>query len=1533
MRIQAACDDRERIRLILAVLVPMLLLAGAAQAAFVTEGQTTKTDPLYWYRSIWASFAFVSTKDAVMSQGEYVTGLCLQQGTNLTFTVHCGFDEPNVYGINSISFDLSTSSGHTIFTDNSGGTTVSWSTGPMNTATLNGSTLSMNVAFKTKDGNYGLGYKYTLNVPTYTLQTKGLDDLEACTTHTGDHNDWILDSFDESFNIHVVQASPGGCNKTEPAPDVEVRVLNDNAPWNSSDWITTDAKGDVVVPLGKGDGPSINKEIETLAQKLYLVVDPVKPGTRFKCDGYLPRHYSLPQFARFSGCLEVLVKDIDKHPLSAMVSVWGGRLGSGCFGSELLTDKDGRLKTYIAADETTPDLETKQFEVTTVPRVNLEKIHTQLIDWAPNLVTALPCYISPRYTLHPDAYTYAPSSPGGKGPYCSGGEFQLLDGKSGNPLRTEKIKVAFYQDIDLRRDDRQFFQVPVTQEETAYRTRVIFNCPDSGSGDTESDDCVDGKLVATGPTDLEYLIQATREEKKQVHVVEWVGCGVGAWAPDPATMISLLLPVPSSVLTPLEDTFKEMFPGDVDFVDGGLVVPWFWPWQNGPQAVRALCSQLQDRQRTRGVDLVVGLVPPGWLQSWFRTGDAGGVQSPGINGAVLIDPTAVNRHGALHEFIHTLGQEDDEMGNYLGLINNLPPSTNGYREKTHEEIINLNGKGTKTPRVMYPTATDPWLSVMEHGALMDYAYKLPADSFTSPKEAAAPKAAPAPCMRLHGYFNLNGKQAVLDPVFTTVCDPYNPYVSTAPASDMFYVELLGAGQAQLGVYYIPVAPPKLHFSAGTAAATRPADLSLEARYSACFDFSVAAEAQLTAVRLGYAVVGYSPAAWKTFNVSANSPVLQWVNEPAGTLDGPTAIEWTTSDPDGADIVLAHEFHVSFDGGATWRQMANSIPSQLVGDQRVYSYNMNPAGWPVGSQYRFKVLASDGLRTTELVNAADVTVNGYDPNPKAELLIAKWEAGRPETGPFTVPIPLHNGGHDTLELWADPATLPGWLSQTDAGRTKIDRMSDGLLLLSGNQNATGTFETTITLNTNDPDAPTLTLPVKLIQEGAAPAPRIARIELDPEHPDIRPWQPGEVVHLTLWDNDSRPAMEAMLTINQPGSAKTALVTDLPLEAGSLPGEYRIDWTIPADAADGDYGFEFTLRDPAADLNTKEGSHSLTVKRRTTVPEDHTHVMVPNFEGQSTTSALSALTAENLVSEVIGQCSDTLAYGYVISQSPAADQSVPAGGTVKLTVSNGPCNVVTPNLVGRTQAAAEYLLTMDYLAIGTVTQHCSDSVGAGLVISQNPAAYASTTGGSAVAFVVSSGPCVAEGEGGAEGEGEGETVGEGETEGEANPPDTPAGVAHDLRTVFNTADADHSGGLSLAEAMNARQGLTQALFSQLDGNADGQVTPEEINLLIPMDVTVQDLVSAFATADADHSGGLSEAEFGAALPGLTHDQFVQLDTNGDGQLTLDELNHVTTPGGCTCTKSSLTLDGLRERMADLFLLGLALTSLLAVRGRRP
>ena len=64
--------------------------------------------------------------------------------------------------------------------------------------------------------------------------------------------------------------------------------------------------------------------------------------------------------------------------------------------------------------------------------------------------------------------------------------------------------------------------------------------------------------------------------------------------------------------------------------------------------------------------------------------------------------------------------------------------------------------------------------------------------------------------------------------------------------------------------------------------------------------------------------------------------------------------------------------------------------------------------------------------------------------------------------------------------------------------------------------------------------------------------------------------------------------------------------------------------------------------------------------------------------------------------------------------------------------GGTNVMVPNVVGMAQAAATSSITGAGLTLGTVTMANSNSVAAGNVISENPAAGASVASGSAVAL---------------------------------------------------------------------------------------------------------------------------------------------------------------------------------------------------------
>lgn len=73
-----------------------------------------------------------------------------------------------------------------------------------------------------------------------------------------------------------------------------------------------------------------------------------------------------------------------------------------------------------------------------------------------------------------------------------------------------------------------------------------------------------------------------------------------------------------------------------------------------------------------------------------------------------------------------------------------------------------------------------------------------------------------------------------------------------------------------------------------------------------------------------------------------------------------------------------------------------------------------------------------------------------------------------------------------------------------------------------------------------------------------------------------------------------------------------------------------------------------------------------------------------------------------------------------------------------VASAAAQVAVPNVVGETQAAATTDITNAGLVLGTVTTQYSDSVAAGLVISQSPVGGTLVSLGSSISIVVSLGP---------------------------------------------------------------------------------------------------------------------------------------------------------------------------------------------------
>jgi beta-lactam-binding protein with PASTA domain len=197
-----------------------------------------------------------------------------------------------------------------------------------------------------------------------------------------------------------------------------------------------------------------------------------------------------------------------------------------------------------------------------------------------------------------------------------------------------------------------------------------------------------------------------------------------------------------------------------------------------------------------------------------------------------------------------------------------------------------------------------------------------------------------------------------------------------------------------------------------------------------------------------------------------------------------------------------------------------------------------------------------------------------------------------------------------------------------------------------------------------------------------------------------------------------------------------------------------------------------------------------------------VRVPNVVGQMQAAASTALIGANLTVGVVSQaCSDTMAAGMVVSQTLAADTQVDAGSAVAIVVSSGACPQAVPNVVGRAQLDAEEAINTAGLTVGAVSQACSDTMAAGMAISQNPASGTQVPSGNAVALVVSTGPCP--------------TITEQEL--------------RDLLTAdFDTMDSNLDDLISHPEVLASLPGLPEEVFNAVDTDGDDQISRTEAGL---------------------------------------------------------------------------------------------------------
>ncbi|MGB8178855.1 MAG: Stk1 family PASTA domain-containing Ser/Thr kinase [Acidimicrobiales bacterium] len=156
-------------------------------------------------------------------------------------------------------------------------------------------------------------------------------------------------------------------------------------------------------------------------------------------------------------------------------------------------------------------------------------------------------------------------------------------------------------------------------------------------------------------------------------------------------------------------------------------------------------------------------------------------------------------------------------------------------------------------------------------------------------------------------------------------------------------------------------------------------------------------------------------------------------------------------------------------------------------------------------------------------------------------------------------------------------------------------------------------------------------------------------------------------------------------------------------------------------------------------TKGDSVEIIVSKGiTTTPET-----VPSVTGFNVTNAISSLKAKKLVYKIVQTATvptgQSAAPNTVLSESPAAGQTVQSGTTVILTVLSPSAKYPLGSLSGETTAAAGASLATQGLTVGPITRVCSDTYRQGLVVATNPASGSLVTQGQAITLELSSGPC--------------------------------------------------------------------------------------------------------------------------------------------------------------------------------------------------
>lgn len=133
-----------------------------------------------------------------------------------------------------------------------------------------------------------------------------------------------------------------------------------------------------------------------------------------------------------------------------------------------------------------------------------------------------------------------------------------------------------------------------------------------------------------------------------------------------------------------------------------------------------------------------------------------------------------------------------------------------------------------------------------------------------------------------------------------------------------------------------------------------------------------------------------------------------------------------------------------------------------------------------------------------------------------------------------------------------------------------------------------------------------------------------------------------------------------------------------------------------------------------------------------------VSVPELSGMTVEEATLALEELELLLKVDKEVTSAeYAEGLIVSQDPMAEMIVKAGKTITVNISKGVEAGTIPNVIGKTQGDAVFLIESNGYTRGGVSEENSD-MPVGIVIRQSPSAGTEAEEGTSVSLVISKGP---------------------------------------------------------------------------------------------------------------------------------------------------------------------------------------------------